>query len=104
MPILPKIGGEPTREGIIDIHQLISGNVAFVASNLGRGRHGHRTLTMTAEEYMEQTGFEFVLPHNPGEYPNSMGGAQEQALITEKFRQNQVLFRKHTAVEGALKK
>ena len=33
-----------------------------------------------------------------------MGSAQEQALITEKFRQNQALFRKYTAVDGASKK
>ena len=32
-----------------------------------------------------------------------MGSAQEQALGTEKFRQNQVLFRKYTAVDGFLK-
>ena len=33
-PILPKIGGEPTKEALIKLHQLISGNVASVASNL----------------------------------------------------------------------
>ena len=33
-----------------------------------------------------------------------MGNAQEQALGTEKFRQNQALFRKYTAVDRAFKK
>ena len=33
-----------------------------------------------------------------------MGNAQEQVLGTEKFRQNQALFRKYTAMYGALKK
>ena len=33
-----------------------------------------------------------------------MGSAQEQALGNEKFRQNQVLFRKYTTVDRALKK
>ena len=51
--ILPKINRELTREQLIDIHQLISGNEAYVASNLGGGRHRHLALTMTAEEYME---------------------------------------------------
>ena len=102
-PILPKIGGEPTREGLIDIHRLISGNAASVALNFGGGRHGHLALMMTAEEYMEQTGFIFVPPHNPGDYPQSMGSSQEQTLGTEKFRQNQALFRKYTVVDGALK-
>ena len=50
-PILPKIDGEPTREGLIDLHLLISGNAAPVAPNLGGGRHGHLVLTMTAVDY-----------------------------------------------------
>ena len=44
-----------------------------------------------------------MLLHNPGDYPQSMGKSQEQALGTENFRQNQALFRKNTAVDGALK-
>ena len=59
---------------------------------------------MTAEEYRAQTGFAFVTPHKPGDYPQSMGSAQEQALRTEKFRQKQALFCKYTFVDGALKK
>ena len=42
-------------------------------------------------------------PHNPGNYPQSMGSAQEQALGTQKFRQNQTLFRKYTAMDRTLK-
>ena len=59
---------------------------------------------MTAKEYMEQTGFTFVPSHNPSNYPQSIGTAQEQALENEKFWQNQDLFRKYTSVDGALKK
>ena len=77
--IIPNISIEPTREGLIEIHRLISGNVASMVSNLGGGQHGHLALTMTAEKYMEQTGFAFVPPHNPVNYPQSMGSAQEQA-------------------------
>ena len=102
-PILPNIEGEPTKEELIDLHQLASGNTESVLSNLGGGRHGHLALTMTATEYRTQKGFTFVLQHNPGNYPQSMGNAQEQALRTEKFQQNQALFRKYTAVEGAFK-
>ena len=32
-----------------------------------------------------------------------MGTAQEQVLGTEKFLQNQALFRKYTAMDGAIK-
>ena len=61
-------------------------------------------LTMTTKYYMEQTGFAFVPLHNPGDYPQIMGSAQEQALGTEMFRKDQALFRKYTAVDVALKK
>ena len=75
--------------------------MASVMLNLGRGRHGH--LAMKIGEYMDKTGFVFVPPHNLGNYPQSMGSAQEQALVNEKFRNNQAMFRKYTAVDGALK-
>ena len=101
--ILPKIEGEPTIEGLINLHQLVSRNAASVPSNLRGGRHRHLALTITAEEYRTQKGFTSVPPHNPGNYPQSMGNAQEQALGTEKFRKNQALFRKCTAVDEALK-
>ena len=51
-PILPKIVGEPTREALIDLHRIISGNAASAASNLRGGRHGHLALMMTAEDYL----------------------------------------------------
>ena len=50
-PILPNIGGEPTREAMVYLHLLVSGNAASVVSNLGGGRHVHLTLTMTSKEY-----------------------------------------------------
>ena len=53
---------------------------------------------------MAQTGYAFVPPHNPRNYPLTMGTAQEQALRTETFQQNQVLFRRFTYVEIALPK
>ena len=102
-PILPNIDGETTREGIINLHWLISGNAVSLASNLRGVRHWHLALTMTDEEYRAQTGFAFVPPYNPGDYPQSMGNAQEQALGTENFRQNQALFHKYPSMEGTFK-
>ena len=63
---------------------MISETVMSVASNLGGGQHKNLALTMMVGEYMEQRGLEFVLPQNPGNYPQGMGSAQEQALRTEK--------------------
>ena len=85
-PILSKILGEPTRESLIKIHQIISGNTASVASNLGGGWHIHLALTMTADEYLAQAGHVFVPLHKPGYYPPDMGNAQKQELGTERFR------------------
>ena len=101
--ILPKIDREPTREVLIDLHQLSSGDAASVESNLGGGQHGHLVLMMTAEEYRAQAEFSFLPPHNPGNYLQSMGRVQEQAIVTEKLGQNQELFCKYTAVDRALK-
>ena len=103
-PILPKICGEPTRELLINIYIFISRSTASAASNLRGGRHRHLMLAMTAKEYMEQTGYAFVLPHNPGNYPPTMGTAQKQALRTERFRKNQALFIRYTTADRSLKK
>ena len=92
LPLLTKISGEPTIEALIKLYRIIRGNAASVASNLRGGRHGHMALTMATKDYTEQTGYAFVPLHNTGNYPATMGTAQEQALETERFRQNQSLF------------
>ena len=48
-PIIPKIGGEPTREGLVELHQLVSGNMASVLLNLVGGQHGHLAMKMTMD-------------------------------------------------------
>ena len=83
--ILPKIVREPTREAIINLHRLISGNALSGKSNLVEGHHGQLELMMTAEDYLSQTFHVFVAPHNPRSYPPTMGITQEQALRTEIF-------------------
>ena len=75
-----------------------------MSSDLRVSQHRHLVLTITIKEYAEYMGFEFVPPHNPENYVSTMGNAQDQALRTEKFRQNQALFREYTAMNGALKK
>ena len=44
------------------------------------GRHGNFALMMTAKEYRSKTELAFVPPHNPSNYPQSMGSTQEQEL------------------------
>ena len=83
--IIHKIGRETKREALIELYLLISGNAASVASNLGGSWHGHLTLTTIMDYYTSKTGYAFVPPHNPRNYPPTMGTAQEQALRTERF-------------------
>ena len=52
MPILPNITGELTRESHIDIHWLINGNMAYVASNIGGIWNGHHASSINAEDYL----------------------------------------------------
>ena len=66
-PTIPKTGGESTIEGLIKLHQLVSGNAVYMLSNLRGGRHGHLALTIRSKEYDTQPGFVFVLPNNPGD-------------------------------------
>ena len=75
-PVITNIYREPTREALINLHQLITGNAASVVLNLIKVRHGHLALMMTAKEHMEQTGCEFVPQHNPENYPPTMGTTQ----------------------------
>ena len=48
--ILPRIDREPTREVLVKLHQLISGNAESVSSNLRGCRHGHLALTITIKD------------------------------------------------------
>ena len=82
---------------------MVSINEVYVAPNLIIVHHGHLALTITAKEYTAQTVYPFVPPHNPGNYPPTTGTSQEQPLRTEKFLQNQAIFRRYTAVDGSTK-
>ena len=81
-PILPNIGGETTREELIELDRLVNGNATSVSSNLGGGQHGHLVLKMTSEEYAAHTGFAFVPLHNPSNYLPIIGNTQKQGLGT----------------------
>ena len=101
--ILPEIFGEPTREYHTKIYRLISGNAESMVSNLGGGRNVHLALTITTYDYLAQTGHAFVSLYKPIDPPLTMGTAQEQALGTKRLQKKQELFRRCTAVDGALK-
>ena len=59
---------------------------------------------MAADNYLEQTGHAFVSPHNPGEYPPTLGTTQENPLGTDRLCKKQALFKWYTAVDREIKK
>ena len=65
-----------------------------MASSLVGVQHIHVTLKMASKEYTAQTGYAFVPPHKPGDYPPTTRSAEEKVIVTEKFQQNQALFSK----------
>ena len=75
--ILPKIFGETMKEALIKIHHLISSNTEFISSNLGRVLPFYMALTMAADDYLSQMGHAFASRHNLGNYPPTLGTAQE---------------------------
>ena len=91
--ILPNIVGEPTRESIIELHQIIISKAAYIASNLGGGLHGRLELTMDVENYLAQTVHTFAPPHNLGDYLPTMGTTKEQTLRMERLWKYKALFR-----------
>ena len=78
--------------------------MASVTSKIGGDRHKHLEPTMAVEDYMLQTGYTLVTPKNPGDPPPTLKTTQEQALGTERLRQNEALFRRCTAVDRLILK
>jgi hypothetical protein len=63
---LPKVTGDPTFEDLKVIRRLLNTSAMSVASNKGRGRHGHLGIIMTNEEYLAIAVDVFPVPNNPG--------------------------------------
>ena len=85
IPIISMIDVEPTREALIDLHQLISRNTAFVESNFGGALHRNCALKIAAEEYMKQTSYALVPPYSSGDFPPTVGTTQEKGLENDFF-------------------
>ena len=83
MLILPKIIRKPTIEYLIDIHRLISGNAAYVASNLVGGQHFHLALKMTTEDHLAYMGHMFSLIITPEITPRGWVSPKNKRLETE---------------------
>ena len=50
-PILTKIEGMPLYEDVKIINDELTGNAVTITTNLGGGRHGYISLTLTAAVY-----------------------------------------------------
>jgi hypothetical protein len=107
-PDIPKIHGEPNRDSLIAIHELLCENASSVTTNQGGGNHGHLTLMLSAKAYKEQTKHDFLAPANPGDAPAiATAGdnkAQEQTSLDEAFKRATRLYDRYHTTDKALKK
>ena len=72
-PTLPNIGGQPTKEALINLHRLVSGNAATVASNIRRGRYGHLALTIKRRGIHGTDGLRVCAAAQPRQLPTKNG-------------------------------
>eukprot|EP00978_Attheya_sp_CCMP212_P022997 scaffold69585_cov24-Attheya_sp.AAC.1 len=107
-PDIPKIHGEPNRDSLIAIHELLCENVSSVTTNQGGGNHGHLMLMLSAKAYKEQTKHDFLAPPNPGDAPAvaSAGDnrAQDQTSLDEAFKWATRLYNRYYTTNKAIKK
>jgi hypothetical protein len=90
-PSIPSIEGQPTYESITDITRLRNANAASVQTDLGGGKHGHLSLTVSTAVFAMLSATPFVIPKNPGPTPSIPAGetnAQAINVITRKHQED----------------
>ena len=101
-PILSKISGDPTRESLIkftfDDHWKCGVRRVKPQRRTARTPHTHNDHIVLHGIY----GLHVCATEKTSYYPPTMGTTQEQLLVTERFQQNQALFRRCTAVDGEI--
>ena len=71
---IPKQLGEPTRDKIRTVYELLSSNTSSIESTRGGGQHGLLIITQEPDTYHTLTGHVFMEPTNPGPNPVIPGG------------------------------
>ena len=104
-PTLPKIEGIPTFASINDIHIKLNANAASIQSDLGNGRLGLLSLTVTNDVYNTLSDTPFIEPANPGQVPTVPAGTSSTAAthIRRLFDEDRRVFRQYHNTDRALK-
>ena len=66
-PTLTKIHGEPTFEGVRQLHKEVMANAQTVYSELGGGSHGHLGLVLSPGRYVLISNAEYNRQNHPGQ-------------------------------------
>ena len=103
-PTLTRIHGEPTFEGIRQLHKEVMVNAQTVHSDLGGGAHGHLGLTLSPRHYTLISSAQYNRPTHPGQLIIPPGTTQHMArTIRDQHTERLRLFREVTGVENVLK-
>ena len=103
-PNLTKIHGEPTFEGIRQLHKELMVNAQTVYSDLGGGAHGHLGLVLSPRRYSLISNADFVRPVHPGQLVIPAGTTMHMArTLKEQHTERLRVFRETTGVENSLK-
>jgi hypothetical protein len=104
-PIVEQIIGTLMYETIAALNLQVSANAASVQSNLGDGRLGHLTITISPAVYNTHSNTLFVVPVNPGTTPviSANANAQETNIIVRRHAANVRIFLEYRAKDNAIK-
>ena len=105
-PILTKIEGMPSYEDVKIINNELTGNAVTITTNLGGGRHGYISLTLTAAIYANIYTHAWIPLANPGVQaviPAASTGQQISALNCTHEKQAKD-YEDYVAFRNALKK
>ena len=103
-PTIPTISDAPTYENISVTNIMLNANAASIHSNLGDGKQGHLSLTISASQYAKVSTVTFVPPTNPGVTAviSDNATAAQIRSITAAHKADTHAWQQYTAVEKAL--
>ena len=101
-----KIEGEPTYQTLRLLEVELIQNASSIMTELGGGNHGYLGLVLSAEKYMELTGYEFIPHPNPGPIPTFPDSPTQPqiAQINATHKEQLCLYREQQTAIKALKK
>ena len=103
-PAIPAIRDAPTYEHISFTNIMLNTNAASIHTNLGDGKQGYLSLTISASQYAKVLSVTFVPPTNPGVTAviSDNATATQTRSITAAHKADTRAWQQYTVVEKAL--